>query len=118
LRFPLEKSLTQALGVAKLFGKSIIGGTPMTLRIPFTDRCRKYGYIFWFKQDAKEASRFFGDRDSVVVWLNDSLIGTRRIDWKYHRISLGWAKTRSQPSGAVAFRLSFRRDGSLKVVCE
>ena len=90
----------------------------MALRIPFTDRCRKYGYIYWSRREDDSLRDLLGNRQEVDVLLGDVHLGLKRIDWGFRRISLGWSHTRSQPPSIAAFCLTLRRNGSLRVVCE
>lgn len=90
----------------------------MTLRIPFGHRARKYGYIFWTIDQDGEVEDFLEDAKSVEVWFEHSLLGRKRIDWKHRRISIGWSNTRGLPEKVSEFRLTWKRDGVLNLVCE
>lgn len=90
----------------------------MPVRVPFTQRARKYGYLYWPSELDEEIKGLLGARKSLGVWLDKSYLGVKRIDWEYRRISLGWSRTRTQPSSAATFRINLNSDGTLKVVIE
>jgi len=48
----------------------------------------KYGYIWWFAKDDEKFKQIFPNK-KVLVYLEDEKIGTRKVDWKKHRISIG-----------------------------
>ncbi len=90
----------------------------MQLKVPFSERARKYGYIYWQKPMDEKVRRFFESRKRVKVVLNESYLGEKRVDLQYRRISLGWRQTRSLPATTAVFILSFKSDDRLQVRCE
>ena len=90
----------------------------MKLTLPIADRARKYGYITWKQHMDKEVEIFFGDRKEAEVYFNDSLIGTKKIDWKFRRISLGYTTTRNLPINSKEFLLKFDQKGRLRISCQ
>ena len=90
----------------------------MKLTLPINDRSRKYGYIIWKKQMDKEVAIFLGDRKEVEVCFNDSLIGSKKIDWKFRRISIGYSRTRNLPINSKEFLLKFDEKGRLRISCQ
>lgn len=86
------------------------------MRLEITNRARTYGYLIWTKrQDAEVARLFSVHRDVVQVYLNDTFLGVKRIDWKFRRISLGYKYTRSLPDSARYFDIMVGKDGRLVV---
>lgn len=90
----------------------------MKVTLPIIDRSRKYGYINWKKQMDKKLLIFFGHRKEVEVCFNGSLIGSRKIDWKFRRISIGYTKTRNLPINSKEFLLKFDEKGTLRILCQ
>jgi len=90
----------------------------MKLTLPINDRARKYGYIIWTKPIEKQVADFLGDREDVEIYFNDTFIGSKRIDWKHRRISIGYSKTRKLPLNLKYFFLKFENNGQLKVSCQ
>jgi hypothetical protein len=89
----------------------------MSIDIPFSNRSRKFGYLYWQKRDDSRVFSFFGDRDAVVIVFQGYLIGEKRIDRKYRRISLGWSKTRKLPESVEKLRLKRLKDGKVEIKC-
>lgn len=77
------------------------------LRIPITERARKYGYLTWTKDDDEKVVQLIGNRKTIRVVLNGADLLEKRIDWKYRRISLGYKHTRRIPSDATEFLVEF-----------
>ena len=90
----------------------------MALNVPITNRIRKYGYIYWIKEQDDEVKRFLRNVDKIKIWFENSYLGEKKIDWKYRRISIGWSKTRSLPEDARELQLRRRTDGAVMVVCK
>jgi len=81
----------------------------MTLNI--TKSARRYGYIIWSEKNDKDMKKLLGDFTSVSVIFNGFSVGTKNIDWKYHRISIGWKFTRALPDIISSFVL--KRKGEI-----
>lgn len=90
----------------------------MAITIPILERSRKFGYIYWKADQDEGVKKFLGDADKIKLWVWDSFIGNRRIDWKNRRISIGYSRTREIGHGISAFQLIQRKDGSIKVTWE
>lgn len=88
------------------------------LAVPITPRSKQYGFIFWSKASEEEVTKFFKNAEKVDVWFQNSYLGTKRIDWKYRRISLGWKRTRALPNEVKYFRITYKKDKSIQVICE
>ena len=89
----------------------------MVVSIPISDRARKYGYIIWPKKLDDCVRKLLSDRDTVEVVLENVQLGRKRIDWKYHRISLGPTQTRRIRAVALNFHLTLLQEGRLAVTC-
>ena len=90
----------------------------MKLTIPISNRCRKYGYIYWTTTHDDVVHKFFNHAKKVEVWFENSYIGEKRIDWKYRRISVGWSRTRAIADNLSEFQLSQRKDGAIRILCK
>ena len=84
----------------------------MTLAI--TKSARQFGYVIWSSRRDADMRALIGDRSEVPVSINGLSVGVKAVDWKYHRISVGYKFTRALPDTAKTFILSFR-DGILEV---
>lgn len=89
----------------------------MALDIPLTERCRKYGYLYWSKKIDPVIEKFLSGKDRVRIVLAGYLIGERNVDYKFRRISLGAVTLSRVPAQCGAFRLSFNKDGNLRIEC-
>lgn len=89
----------------------------MTIDIPILGRSRNYGYIFWRKQDDALIRSLLGEEVMVTIVFQQYLLGTKRVDWKNRRISLGWSKTRKLPETVRSFRLTRLNDGKVDIQC-
>ena len=90
----------------------------MELRLPISDRARKYGYIFWKKKEEKQVRKFLGDRNDVDLFFFDEHLGNKRVDWKIRRISVGSKRTRNLPAKFKNFVLKFNAQGEIKMLCQ
>jgi len=90
----------------------------MAIEIPISNRARQYGYIFWAKTMDPEVKKFLGKREKVDVWFEDSNIGTKNVDWKYRRISVGHRQTRRLSAKVSSFQLRFDKKGVLRINCK
>ena len=84
----------------------------MTLAI--TKSARQFGYVIWSSKTDAEVRSLLGNRTEVPVSFNGLSVGVKSIDWKYHRISVGYKFTRALPESAKTFKLSFC-NGTLEV---
>ena len=80
-----------------------------------TKSARQFGYIIWSSRTEPEIRKLLGDRSEIAVTLNGFSIGVKKIDWKYHRISIGYKFTRALPSSVQTYSLS-RHDDTLEVI--
>lgn len=88
------------------------------LRLPITERARRFGYVFWNHKMDDAVRAFLGDRQMVEVWFDDSKLGEKNIDWLARRISVGYSRTRVLPDSVKEFSLKFDKKGSLRITCQ
>ena len=89
---------------------------PASVEIPITQRARQYGYVFWTRQLDEQMQELLGNTDVAEVALDGKLIGKRRVDWKYRRISVGPTHTKSLHPTLNSFRLAFEGN-RLDIIC-
>lgn len=64
------------------------------INLPLLPRSIKYGYLFWKKEHDPLIRKILGNLEYVHVYLQNSYLGFKKIDWKYRRISLGYKWTK------------------------
>lgn len=89
----------------------------MALSLPILNRARKWGYIFWKKENDLDVRNYLKEIDEVNVIFEGKEIGKKRIDWNYRRISIGWKNTRNLAPDKKEFVLTLYKDGRLVVKC-
>lgn len=82
--------------------------------LPITKSARQFGYVIWSSKTDAMMKQLIGNQSEVSVSFNDLLIGVKSVDWKYHRISIGYKFTRALPTTAKVYKLSFH-NGTLEV---
>jgi hypothetical protein len=87
----------------------------MKIEIPCTERCRKYGYLYWTKDINSLVVTFFAGKLRVKVSLGGYMIGEKKVDYKYRRVSLGMVSLKLVPDHCTHFCLSFNKDGILRI---
>ena len=87
----------------------------MDLLIP--NRSRKYGYIYWRKENDLDIRQLLNSAKHIEVLLEGRPLGRKEVDWKFRRISLGYKQTRSLGKSVTRFRLVVDDDGRLRVKC-
>jgi len=90
----------------------------MELKLPITERARKYGYIIWPKVMDRDIYGFLGEIEKAEIWFENSLLGEKNIDWKHRRISIGYTRTRTLPANVMNFVLKFDKKRTLKITCQ
>ncbi|WP_044302648.1 hypothetical protein [Rhodopirellula sallentina] len=88
------------------------------LKLSITKSNLRFGYVIWKTKQDGAVKRLLGDQEQIQVIFENSDLGLKRIDWKYHRISLGPRKMSSVPEGAVEFTLSLDDKKRLLIRCE
>lgn len=84
----------------------------MNMRI--TKGARQYGYLIWNSRMDADIETMLSGLAVVNVCFNGFNLGTKNIDRKYHRISLGYKLTRALPKEQDTFSVSYV-DGVLEV---
>jgi len=85
------------------------------LSLPLTDTGRKYGYIIWPKGKDAEVRQVIGHTDEVPLLLPGGVTKSARVDWKHHRVSVGYSVTRALPPETKRVMLSKEGPGRMKV---
>lgn len=86
--------------------------------IPITKRAREYGYVIWKKNNDLQMRQLLGKREEISVILFGGKHGTKRVDWKYGRISIGYRWTRQIEEEKINFILRINRRGELEITCK
>lgn len=76
--------------------------------VPISGRARKYGYFIWPSTADAELRALLGNAQTVQVFFAGTDIGTKNVDWKHRRISIGARRTGTLPAMAKSFILEFR----------
>jgi hypothetical protein len=87
------------------------------MQIPITERARRFGYLLWSKKMEDEVRALLKERDEVQLIFNGADHGTKNVDWRFRRISIGYRWTRMIPEQKQTYKVTFR-DGALHVECE
>lgn len=82
--------------------------------LSITKSARQFGYVIWSSKTDALMKQLIGNRSEVLVSFNGLSIGVKSVDWKYHRISMGYKFTRALPETARVYKLSFH-DNVLEV---
>lgn len=84
------------------------------MKVLITKSARKFGYIIWNKKTSVEINKMLGGKTEIEVIFNGFVLGTKPIDWKYHRISIGYKFTRTLPENAHFYYIELK-DSILEV---
>lgn len=84
------------------------------MKILITKSARQFGYIIWNSKNKDEIDRMLDGKTEIDVNFNNFALGTKSIDWKYHRISIGYKFTRALPESARFYYIELK-DGILEV---
>ena len=84
------------------------------MNIYITKGARQYGYLIWNNKMDADIEKMLAGLTVVDVCFNGFNLGTKNIDRKYHRISLGYKLTRALPKEHDNFSISYI-DGVLEV---
>ena len=69
----------------------------MEIALNISDRARKYGYIFWKRENDFDIYELLGKREKIDIILDGKNLGTKKIDRKNRRISITMNITRRFP---------------------
>lgn len=75
--------------------------------VPISDRARKYGYFIWPKAADSGMQTLLAGAQTVELSFNGAAAGTKNVDWKHRRISVGPKLTRDMPETASSFVIEF-----------
>lgn len=90
----------------------------MSLSLPITNRCRKYGYLVWPKRQDEEVESVLRRQENIRVIFQSKDLGEKRIDWKYRRISLGPSQTQGLDDTVCTFNVTYQSDRTLNITCD
>lgn len=76
------------------------------MKLPITKSARQFGYVIWSSKTEPEVKKILDNRSEIAVSFNGFSIGVKSIDWKYHRISIGYKFTRALPINAAFYSLA------------
>lgn len=82
--------------------------------LSITKSARRFGYVIWSSKTDAMMKELIGDCSEIEVSFNGLSIGVKSVDWKYHRISIGYKFTRALPETAKVYNLTFH-DNVLEV---
>lgn len=90
----------------------------MSISILILPRSRKFGYVIWKREQDFDLKTCLKDVENVDIIFEGKNLGSKRIDWKYRRISIGWAKTRPISESKKYFNISLNKDRKLLIKCQ
>jgi len=80
------------------------------MELDITKSARQFGYIIWNGKHDAQMRSLIGDVNSVAISFNGIFIGEKKVDWQYHRISIGYKFTRGLSSNASTYILKFHNN--------
>ncbi len=84
------------------------------MKLLITKSARQFGYLIWNSTNNADVDKLFGGKTKIHVHFNGFDIGEKAIDWKYHRISIGYKFTRALPESAKYYVVALNK-GILEV---
>lgn len=84
------------------------------MEIRITKSAKQFGYVIWNAKIDATMRSFLNNATTVALSFNGIQLGEKRVDWAYHRISIGYKFTRGLSAAATVFYLSYT-DGVLEV---
>lgn len=84
------------------------------MELKITKGARQYGYLIWNSKTEESVEEMLQSRNFIHVRFNGFDLGEKHIDWKYHRISLGYKLTRALSPDHTMFSV-ICKDGFLEV---
>lgn len=76
------------------------------MNIHITKGARRYGYLIWNNKTDAQIEKLLNGVLEIDICFNGFSIGKKKIDRKYHRISLGYKFTRALPLEHDTFSVS------------
>lgn len=80
------------------------------MNLEITKSARQFGYVIWNGKQENRVRALIGDVESIDISFNGIYIGQKKVDWKYHRISIGYKFTRGLPASANTYLLKFENN--------
>lgn len=80
------------------------------MELSISKSARQFGYVIWNSKTDNAMKSFLNGKNSVNVTFNGITVGVKNVDWKYHRISIGYKFTRGLPETASMFILKMNGD--------
>ncbi len=74
------------------------------MALSITKSARQFEYVIWSSKTDAMMKQLIGNSFEDSVDLYGLSIGVKSVDWKYHRISIGYKFTRSLPETATVYR--------------
>lgn len=72
----------------------------------------------WYKREDPLIRELIGDQAEVSLYFNGSFMGSKKIDWKNRRISIGYKWTRMIPDDHLNYVVSVEGNNKMHVVTE
>lgn len=82
----------------------------MKERISITKGARQFGYLIWNSKNGSGLEKILQGKESIKVRFNGFDLGEKHIDYKYHRISLGYKLTRAMPKEHTIYEVAAKGD--------
>ncbi len=89
--------------------------TPLT--VPITKSARRFGYIIFGRKTEERIKQLLNRQSKVRLIFEGADLGEKNVDWKYHRIPVGYSWTRRLAENASEFVLTAGEKNTLKVKC-
>ncbi|WP_165170016.1 hypothetical protein [Adlercreutzia sp. ZJ242] len=87
------------------------------MRIRITKSARRFGYLIWNGRLDEDIKRLVEGNNEFEVSINNISLGTKRVDWGYHRIYIGTKITQGLASDQIYCQLVFR-NGRLDIATD
>lgn len=88
------------------------------ITITITKSAKYFGYIIWSKQQNSQIVKLLNGVKKIRLFFNNIDLGEKNVDWKYHRISIGYRLTRGIPENTENYILTLKENNILKVNCK
>jgi hypothetical protein len=87
------------------------------MEVEITPRARLYGYLIWPASRDSEMKALIGNCEEINLFFLGADHGTKRVDWKNRRISIGYTWTRRLHYNKTIYVISFKKPCKLVVTC-
>ncbi len=79
-------------------------------------RSRKWGYVFWPKNQESEVRKLFASADYVNIKIPIEPPKRMRIQWRYCRVFIGTTWSRRIPESHTTFHMTRTCSGTIEVI--